>query len=213
MDHIATHANRMLEGNTMTDVIDAAADCARWRRPSPALVLPAGPAREALCEAVRALDEAEGRMQPAALSQAMAQVGRCYRGIGALSQAEWYLLQALRWGHALGSVDFMVELFCDLAEVAVQRSTEMTDEPGACHAAQERARDHCFEAMRLANRVADPHWEVNLLIRIADVLDRCGDRDDALALQQRALQLMVKDELPWLSPEVWAQTCVDPVAM
>ena len=52
------------------------------------------------------------------------------------------------------------------------------------------ARLNDVEASTLAGRVADPSWEVQVLLRISDVLDRCGDRDDAVQLQTRALRLM-----------------------
>ena len=38
--------------------------------------------------------------------------------------------------------------------------------------------------------MADPSWEVLVLLRVPDVLDRCGDRADAVLLQTRALRLM-----------------------
>jgi hypothetical protein len=38
--------------------------------------------------------------------------------------------------------------------------------------------------------VADTGWEAQVLLRISDVFDRCGDRDDAVQLQTRALRLM-----------------------
>ena len=56
---------------------------------------------------------------------------------------------------------------------------------------RERARDHVFEAQRLAHQVSDARWEVTVLLRLSDVLDRFGDRDDATQLQVRALQLTV----------------------
>jgi hypothetical protein len=57
-------------------------------------------------------------------------------------------------------------------------------------AAMERARDHAFEAAALARQASDAHWEVKVLLRVSDVLDRCGDHDDAISLQTRALTLM-----------------------
>ena len=44
--------------------------------------------------------------------------------------------------------------------------------------------------MALAGHVADAQWEVTVLLRISDVLDRCGDHDDAVQLQARAMGLM-----------------------
>ena len=42
-------------------------------------------------------------------------------------------------------------------------------------------------------RVADPQWEIKVLLRVSDVLDRCGDHDDAVELQSRAMRLMYGD--------------------
>ena len=38
--------------------------------------------------------------------------------------------------------------------------------------------------------MSDPQWEIRVLMRASDVLDRCGDHDDAVLLQQRAMVLM-----------------------
>ena len=56
--------------------------------------------------------------------------------------------------------------------------------------ARDRARDQAFEAARLAGLATDPNWEIRVLLRASDVLDRCGDHDDSVLLQQRALVLM-----------------------
>lgn len=152
--------------------------------------------REALCRAAADLDQAEGSGQPYVISQALAQMARCYRGLDAAETAESYLKQALVWGRMTGSVDHTVDLLCELCEAAarVAEQHEAAEEtPGAGHAARERARDHAFEATHLAGRVADPRWEIKVLLRISDVLDRCGDRDDAVSLQTRALRLMSGD--------------------
>ena len=149
------------------------------------------PAREALRQAAAALDAAELRGQPYELSQALVQVARGYRALRALASAEAYLELALRWARAAHSTDHTVDLLCELCEAA-ERVAQALDAqaPGSGHAARERARDHAFEASTLASRVADSSWECTVLLRISDVLDRCGDRDDAVQLQARALRLM-----------------------
>jgi hypothetical protein len=50
--------------------------------------------------------------------------------------------------------------------------------------------------------VADPDWEIKVLLRVSDVLDRCGDRDDAVQLQTRALRLMAHDATAQIDPRV-----------
>jgi len=160
--------------------------------------IPEGPVRDALRQAAADLDAAESGGQPHARSQALAQMARCYRGLGASDAAEAAYAQALRWSHLVGSVDLTVDLLCDLCDTAASSAEQLDDgdpDSGRGHAARERARDHAFEAMRLAGAVADSRWTVNVLLRVSDALDRCGDRDDAIALQTRAMRL-IAGELP-----------------
>jgi len=44
------------------------------------------------------------------------------------------------------------------------------------------------DAARLAGQTTEPHWEVKLLLRASDVLDRCGDHDDAVLMQLGRLE-------------------------
>jgi len=153
--------------------------------------LPDEPAREALRQAAAALDKAEADGQPPAISRALAQVALCYRHLKAMGSAETYFEAALRWARSAGSTDQVVDLLCDLCETTVELAeAQSAHHPGSGRAARERARDHAFEASTLAGRVADPHWEATVLLRISDTLDRCGDHDDATQLQTRALRLM-----------------------
>lgn len=147
-----------------------------------------------LADALAALDAAEQRQRPVDLVQAFGQVGRSYRSLGEHVAAEWYFHRGLAWARTLGGVDASIELLCELSDVAASLSASgPADEPRRSHAHRERARDHGFEAARLARQCADPQWEVTVLLRISDVLDRCGDHDDAIALQFRALQLISGD--------------------
>lgn len=147
---------------------------------------------QALDHAVRELDQAEQSAHPASLSLAYAEVARCHRAMGLLEPAAWYLQQALSWARMLGAADSSIDLLCELADIAVTRAAGMdTQEVRRCHAALERARDYAYEAAELARQCADPHWEVNVLMRVSETLNLCGDHDDALALQCRALHLIV----------------------
>ena len=149
------------------------------------------PARTALRQAAAALDRAEQYKQPLEMSLALAQMARCYRGLQAHGPAERYLEQALRWARTLGAIDQSVEILCLLAETSCSLAEmQMRDDPRRGHAALERTRDHAFEASGLAGSVSDPAWEIKVLLRISDVLDRCGDHDDAVELQSRAMRLM-----------------------
>jgi hypothetical protein len=154
--------------------------------------LPDGPARDALCQAAALLDIAEITGQPFAMCEALAQMGRCYRGLGAHEAAETAFAQALRWSHVTGSADMATDLLCDLAEVAADRAdtAEEADDLAQRRAARERARDHAFAAAQSAANATDTDWEAHALMRVSSVLERCGDRSDALSLQQRARRLL-----------------------
>ena len=155
-----------------------------------------GPVRDALLRALQQLTLAEamtGPCQPAGLCQALTEVARALSKLQAYGPAETYLAQALRWAVVMASIDHRGDLHCALAEVATN-AAELAEQRNAAPAAvyhwQDRARDHAFEAAGLAGQTSDPHWEMKLLLRARDVLDRCGDHDDAVHLQQRAMVLM-----------------------
>ena len=148
-------------------------------------------ARESLRQAAAALDAAEAGGQAHRISLALAGVAVCYRGLRAVASAEAYFEAALRWARSTGATDEVVGLLCELCETTVQLSqAQEAMRRGQGRAARERTRDHAFEATTLAGRVSDPHWEAAVLLRVSDVLDRCGDHDDAALLQTRALRLM-----------------------
>lgn len=151
--------------------------------------------RQAVKDAMRAasaqLDAAEARAEPCEMTRALTQVARCYRAMELLPSAEASLMLALRWCRLTGSNDALVDLVCELSEAAVTLAQlQERLEPGHGAAARDRARDRAFEAGTLASRVADPAWEVQVLLRASEVLKQCGDRDDAAHLQTRARRLM-----------------------
>ena len=162
---------------------------------TPASTMLAGPARDALTSAIRALDTAESQGRPGAMSEALAQVARCYRGVGLLDAADTYLQQALRFARPMGAVDSLVGLLSDMAELSLARAGEQGSDTQSMRAEQDRARDYCFEAATLARQTADPSWEVQVLLRVSGVLDTLGDHGDAIALQCRALDLIARDHL------------------
>jgi hypothetical protein len=148
-------------------------------------------AHEALRLSAAVLYEAERRARPHEMVTALAHMARCYRGIDAPGAARGMLLEALRWAGALGGVDTEADLTCELAETTcAQAELNESLQPGSGQAERELARDHAFDALRLVPRVADRGWESRLLLRLADVLDRCGDHADAARLQGMAVQRM-----------------------
>lgn len=161
-----------------------------------ALALADGQQRELLRQAVLMLDLAEaasGQTQPAMLCHAHKGMAVALSRLRAYSPAQSHLAQALRWATVMGAIDLCADLNCALAEVSTS-ATEQGKAHGASadslRRARERCRDLAFEAARLAPRTTDPHFELRVLLRASDVLDRCGDHEDAADLQQRALMLM-----------------------
>lgn len=169
-------------------------------------LLVAEPAREALRRACASLDLAELTGSPFAMSQALVDVARCYRELRSDASAETHFESALRWARLSGSADHVADLLCELAEVAVHVALDqdlqsmLSPECGldgeaergrrAGHAARERARDHAFEVSQLAARISDPSCEARLLLRVSDLLERCGDHADAMQMQRRAFNRM-----------------------
>ena len=160
------------------------------------LALADGPRREALRQAVLMLDLAEaasGQTQPALLCHAHKGMAVALSRMQAYSPAQSHLAQALRWATVMGGIDQCADLNCALAEVsasAVEQALAHGAPADSLRHARERCRDLAFEGARLACRTSDPQVEMHLLLRASDVLDRCGDHDDAAQLQQRALHLM-----------------------
>jgi hypothetical protein len=176
------------------------------REPNPAEHL-----REQLRRASASLDLAELTGQPFAMSQALAEVARCHRELRARASAEMHFECAVRWARLSGSTDHLADLLCEAADAAVavaqaadrEAATPSGATPGvdasadpgadtgahhcAAHAARERARDHVFEVSQLVGRISDPSCEARLLLRGCELLERCGDRADALQMQRRAL--------------------------
>ena len=160
------------------------------------LALADGQDREALRQAVLMLalaEAASGQTQPALRCHAHKGMAVALSRLQAYSPAQSHLAQALRWATVMGSIDDGADLQCALAEVATS-AAEQARAHGASQdslqSARERCRDLALEAARLAPLTTDPHWEVRVLLRASDVLDRCGDHEDAVQLQQQALALM-----------------------
>ena len=96
---------------------------------------------------------------------------------------------------AIAALD-AAEQLCESAELSLLRGTP------------ERAREQAEEAARLAQHTADPAWELAVLMRASDVLDRLGEHVQAIALHCRALSLITQDNLhePQTAPAPASQT-------
>lgn len=142
---------------------------------------------------VRALERA-GR--PDERVEALSHLARLWVAEGGLATAEAYLESALPWADLLGA-DAWLELQAQRAELvlaqadALKRSAESdrASAQAARHALQ-RALGHVRQAAGRASSSSCPDWEATLLLRLSDVLDRCGVPDEAAALQLRALRLI-----------------------
>jgi hypothetical protein len=148
--------------------------------------------RQALREATVSLDAAEAAGEPALMSQALAHVSHCHRRVGALAEAVWFAKRGLELARGLSAVDASVDALCELADLAIERAAllDEQEEPRGAHRLRDSARDHGFEAARVALRSADPQWEITVLLRVSDLFDRLGDHEDAIAMQCRAVGLM-----------------------
>ena len=145
-------------------------------------------AREGLRQAIAALETAQRSGHAWAVAEANLGLARCYSALGSLGFALNLLETALVYAQG---VDQRVELLCERISTLAQQAARLeAQRAGQGRATREQARDHIFEASRLAGNVADPRWEVKVLLHLSDVLDRFGDRDDAVNLQTRALRLM-----------------------
>ena len=153
---------------------------------------PEGAVREALRTAVERLDKAEREGCPRELTQAQVRVASCYRSIGALVAAEEALRHALRAARRSRSTRLLVDVLCELGETAcaIAEQHRGGHQEAEARAARDRARDEAFEASALVHTAIDSPWAVVALLRIADVLDRCGDHEDAGVLQGRAAELV-----------------------
>lgn len=158
------------------------------------LALGDGPARDALRQALLQLEQAEtAARSPALLCDALVDAARALAALHAYSLADSCLARARHWALVMGAVDLQADLASAAAEVAANVA-DLADARGETASrvreARALARDQALEAARLAGRTTDPHWEIRVLLRASDVLDRCGDHDDAVQLQHRALVLM-----------------------
>ncbi len=147
---------------------------------------------QALEQALNGLGQAEVQHRPVEMAVSLTQVAHCYKGLGELDAARHYLERALRWAECSGSADTEVRVLCELTELGCDLADEQRshDDEGF-QATLEHMRDHAFQAAQRAATVADGDWEVKVLLRVSDVLERCGDHQDACALQARAMRLMV----------------------
>ncbi len=144
----------------------------------------------ALEHAARRLEQARAAGHPGLMAEACHRLAGCWRALGERRAALASLERALPWARSSGASDHALALQCETAELLADMAARADrGDRGSGRPLRERARDTIFEVVRAAAGCADPRWEVMLLLRLSDVLDRFGDHDDATALQVRALRL------------------------
>ena len=152
--------------------------------------------RQALLQLAEAEAHSRGALRLSQLCQAHKGVAVALSRLQSYSAAQDHLACALSLATALGAIDFQADLQCGLAEVATsahEQSRSLGAPKGTLRAARERCRDLALDAAGLAALTTDTHWEIRVLLRASDVLDRCGKHDDAAVLQRQAMVLMGLD--------------------
>ncbi|RVT52184.1 hypothetical protein ENE75_06925 [Rubrivivax albus] len=156
--------------------------------------------RERLRTSLRHLEAVQAGGRHWALAEAHHTVAGAYRELGAWPSALANLQAARRWAQAGGARDLDIDIACTLVEtLAGAADAAEHQQRGGGRPLREQARDVVFDTAQELARVADAQREVGVLLRLSDVLDRFGDRDDATQLQMRALQRTV-GETPVTTP-------------
>lgn len=145
--------------------------------------------------ALRSLESADVSGDGDGWNRALAEVAHCYQAAGDPAQAEWHLRQGLRRARTLGQSDTSLEVLCEMASAALAVATrhEALGEARLAHVARDRVRDYSFEALRLLGSTGSHTLQAAVLMRLGDLLELCGDADDAQGLHARALRLLQRE--------------------
>ena len=119
---------------------------------------------------------------------------RC-RDLGDFAQAQGLIERALRIALVQPAMDAACLLWCEQAEVLAAWAERVPAGPQRAWL-REQARESCLAAVALAGRCADPDWEVKLLLRASDALDRAGEHADAIGVQCHAMRRAARDDTP-----------------
>lgn len=163
--------------------------------PHDTLPAPVVDLRDQLRDTLRQLEAVQASPRPWALAEAHRAVAGAYRGLGAWPSAAANLQAARRWAQAGQARDLDIDIACTLVETLAD-AAEAAEQQQRGHGRPQRdlARDLVFDVTQQAASAADAQWEIGVLLRLSDVLDRFGDRDDATQLQIRVLQLTVGEQ-------------------
>jgi hypothetical protein len=135
------------------------------------------------------LELARATRQPMRLCEALIAMARCERRSGWAEDAADTLDEALRWARTLlNSRDLLADLLCERGELAADMALDAdSSSPDADPDSWLMARACAAEAAGLAASTSDPDWEIKLLLRASDLLNRLGCTGDAVAIQARAM--------------------------
>jgi hypothetical protein len=145
----------------------------------------------ALRTALKAVEQAEASASSQALCHAWLRVGRCWRVLHSPDEAHNSLRHALREARTTRRAHELVQVLCEMAENTCDLA-DVQPEPSSewLRMSRDKARDEVFEASSWLLRGGASADAAHTLLRLSDVLNRCGDHDDATVLQARALGWM-----------------------
>jgi len=175
------------------------------------VALPAGPLLDDLREALRQQQIADAHGHPLLRCEALTGTARSLAAAQAWDASEACLVLALQAARQLlAADDLQADLLCALAELCCQAADAWAADhdgdgggpvlPAPSHPVRARAHHWADQAAQQAARVSDSAWQVTLLLRAADVLERGGELDEAARLQRQALALENRR-----APQRWAR--------
>lgn len=145
----------------------------------------------ALRTALQAVEKAEASASSHALCHAWLRVGQCWRVMHAPQEAHNSLRNALREARTTRRGHELVQVLCEMAENTCDLADAKPEpSPEWLRMSRDKARDEVFEASTWLLRGEASADAAHTLLRLSDVLNRCGDHDDATVLQARALGWM-----------------------
>lgn len=175
----------------MTTTVAQGSNVDAMRRPMERVADTQAAPQAALQAALMAVERAEAAASQQALWPAWLDVARCWRRMGATQEAHTSLRNALRVARAARNSAALVDVLCEMAENACDLADmHMGSSRERVRHWRDMARDEVFEASTWLLRAEPSSDAIAMLLRLSDVLNRCGDHDDASVLQMRALAWM-----------------------
>jgi len=141
--------------------------------------------------------------QPYAICHSLRQLAQRQAGALQLQQAEQQLQQALRWAHAGLGADLQVDILCDLCDLTdlwSQAEDLLPSNTGEGDAVRQRTRGHVLEACERAPAMSERGAEGRVLLRLSQVVGRCGEEELQHWMLMRAQMLLTEAQpRPWMA--------------